>query len=101
MQERPQDAAHVRVVVANEESELVEIDTKHAGALGDTHTGDTAGIRAVNHRPGALRNGCDRSKGDADLRASVPIPKFVAFFGATLIWCGFGSEVRTTNERHN
>ncbi|MGY4416740.1 hypothetical protein ACVWW4_008476 [Bradyrhizobium sp. LB7.1] len=29
MQQRPQDAAHVRIVVADEETQLVEIDAKH------------------------------------------------------------------------
>jgi hypothetical protein len=29
MQQRPQDAAHVRIVVADEETQLVEIDAEH------------------------------------------------------------------------
>ncbi|WP_431206656.1 hypothetical protein ACQ86E_01075 [Bradyrhizobium betae] len=29
MQQRPQDAAHVRIVVADEEAQLVEIDAEH------------------------------------------------------------------------
>jgi hypothetical protein len=29
MQQRPQDAAHMRVVVADEKPELVEIDAEH------------------------------------------------------------------------
>src|SRR6478735_11089804 len=33
MQERPQDAAHMRIVVADEESELVEIDAEHGPTL--------------------------------------------------------------------
>ena len=34
MQQRPQDAAHVRIVVADEKSQLVEVDAKHGAALG-------------------------------------------------------------------
>jgi hypothetical protein len=34
MQQRPQDAAHMRIVVANEKSQLVEIDAKHGAAPG-------------------------------------------------------------------
>jgi hypothetical protein len=33
MQQRPQNAAHMRVVVADEKSQLVEIDPKHGAAL--------------------------------------------------------------------
>jgi hypothetical protein len=33
MQQRPQDAAHVRIVVADEKSQLVEVDAKHGAAL--------------------------------------------------------------------
>jgi hypothetical protein len=36
VQQRPQDAAHVRIVVADEEAQLVEIDAEHdawAGAV--------------------------------------------------------------------
>jgi hypothetical protein len=29
MQQRPQDAAHVRIIVADEEAQLVEIDAEH------------------------------------------------------------------------
>ncbi|MGY4503816.1 hypothetical protein ACVWYH_007773 [Bradyrhizobium sp. GM24.11] len=29
MQQRPQDAAHVRIVVADKEAQLVEIDAEH------------------------------------------------------------------------
>jgi hypothetical protein len=34
MQQRSQDAAHMRIVVANEKPQLVEIDAKHGLALG-------------------------------------------------------------------
>ena len=33
MQQRPQDAAHVRIVVADEKTQLVEVDAKHGAAL--------------------------------------------------------------------
>jgi hypothetical protein len=37
MQQRPQDAAHVRIVVADEKAQLVEVDAKHdAQAKGST-----------------------------------------------------------------
>jgi hypothetical protein len=39
MQERPQNAAHVRIVVADKKSQLVEIDTKHGRALGASRQG--------------------------------------------------------------
>jgi hypothetical protein len=32
MQQRPQNAAHMRIVVADEKSQLVEIDAKHGPA---------------------------------------------------------------------
>jgi hypothetical protein len=34
MQQRPQDAAHVRIVVADEETQLVEIDAEHGAWAG-------------------------------------------------------------------
>src|ERR1700722_8050381 len=36
MQQRAQDAAHMRIVVTNEESKLVEIDTEHGRVLRDS-----------------------------------------------------------------
>jgi hypothetical protein len=33
MQQRPQNAAHMRIVVAHKKSQLVEIDAKHGPAL--------------------------------------------------------------------
>jgi hypothetical protein len=33
MQQRPQNAAHMRIVVAHKEPQLVEIDAKHGRAL--------------------------------------------------------------------
>jgi hypothetical protein len=33
VQQRPQDAAHVRIVVAHQKSQLVEIDAEHGPAL--------------------------------------------------------------------
>jgi len=35
MQQRAQDAPHMRVVVADEETQLVEVDAKHGNALGE------------------------------------------------------------------
>ena len=35
MQQRAQNAAHMRIVVAHEKSQLVEIDAKHGQALGE------------------------------------------------------------------
>ncbi len=40
MQQRPQNAAHMRIVVAHKESQLVEIDAKHGPALRG-RTGET------------------------------------------------------------
>jgi hypothetical protein len=47
VQQRAQDAAHVRIVVANEESQLVEVDAEHGAALG---TPAPAGIRLLTYR---------------------------------------------------
>jgi hypothetical protein len=47
MQQRAQYAAHMRIVVANEKSQLVEIDAKHGAALG---TPAPAGIRLLTYR---------------------------------------------------
>jgi hypothetical protein len=56
----------MRIVVADEKAELVEIDTEHGRAL-RTHIRANAGIRAVNHIRAALMNSCDSGAVDADL----------------------------------
>src|ERR1700754_4660830 len=58
VQQRAQDATHMRIVVAHQESQLVEVDAEHGTAL-STHT-EHLGILRVNHMPRALMNGCDR-----------------------------------------
>ncbi|KTT77457.1 hypothetical protein SA6_12175, partial [Staphylococcus epidermidis] len=50
MQQCPQDAAHVRIVVANQKSQLVEIDAIH-GPVPNGHTGPNAVLPDVNHIP--------------------------------------------------
>src|SRR6267154_1746992 len=47
MQQRPQDAAHMRIVVANQKSQLVEVDAIHGPGPGG-HTRPN-GIPGVNH----------------------------------------------------
>src|SRR5882762_3046320 len=46
----------MRIVVADEKSQLVEVDAKHGQALGTT---EEFGILRVNHIPPALTNGCE------------------------------------------
>jgi hypothetical protein len=35
MQQRPQNATHMRIVVAYKKSQFVEVDAKHGDALGE------------------------------------------------------------------
>jgi hypothetical protein len=54
MQQRAQDAPHMRVVVAQQKPQFVEIDAKHGPAPGAPFVG----LPGVNYMPPPLTNGC-------------------------------------------
>src|SRR5450432_398710 len=56
MQQRPQDATHMRIVVADEKSQLVEIDAKHGPAPG-AYRLTVYPVLTISRR--RLTNGCD------------------------------------------
>jgi hypothetical protein len=62
MQQRPQDAAHVRIVVADEKSKFVEVDAKHGAAL---KACGRNGIPLLTIWPRRLKKGCDFGRGSA------------------------------------
>src|SRR6266699_6149303 len=66
MQERPQDAAHMRIVVADEKSQLVEIDAKHGPALWAYRRDDIPALTISRRR---LTKGCDFGADSLEHRA--------------------------------
>ena len=68
MQQRSQDAAHMRIVVANEKSQLVEVDAKHGLALGGYLPTVYPALTISRRR---LTKGCDRGPAAAGEGASI------------------------------
>src|SRR3954452_508706 len=57
MQQRPQDAAHMRVVVANQKPQLVEVDAIHGPALRRIPGNTVHPALTISRR--RLTNGCE------------------------------------------
>src|SRR5258707_15316250 len=60
MQQRPQDAAHMRVVVANQKSQLVEVDAIHGPALKGIPGQTVYPALTISRR--RLMNGCQTGR---------------------------------------